>query len=123
MICSGHLSTAPDGHPGLGLGLMLAVGLYGWWILVGKNRLRKSERVILPVTLLGLIAAGCDHSMVYGPLLAMSVGSSGLILLVTGRDYAAADDMECEKYLYVQYDDVLQSAVELTKAIRIYSRQ
>ena len=86
------------GHPGLGLGLMLAVGLYGWWILVGKNRLRKSERVILPVTLLGLIAAGCDHSMVYGPLLAMSVGSSGLILLVTGRDYAAADDMECEKY-------------------------
>ena len=25
------------GHPGLGLGLMLAVGLYGWWILVGKT--------------------------------------------------------------------------------------
>lgn len=86
------------GHPGLGLGLMLAAGLYGWWILVGRNRLKKSEIVILLVALLGLIAAGCDQSRIYGPLLAMSVGNCCLILLATGRDYAAADDTETAKY-------------------------
>lgn len=85
-------------HPGMGLGLILAVGLYAWWILVKKHKMKKSEVGILVVVLLFLIAAGCNQSMGYGPLLAMGLGINCLILLVTGRDYVIGDDTECRKY-------------------------
>lgn len=85
-------------HPGMGLGLILAVGLYSWWILVKKHKMKKCEIGILIAALLCLIAAGCNQNMVYGPLIAMGMGTSCLILLVTGRDYVTDDDLECRKY-------------------------
>ena len=94
-------------HPGLGLGLMLALGLYVWWILVEKNKMKKSEIVVLMVALLGMIAAGCDQNIIYGPLLAMAVGSSCLILLVTGKDYITVDAKECKKYRFWIYGTIV----------------
>ncbi len=84
-------------HPGWGLGLMLAAGLYGWKSFVENDRVRKGEIVLLTLTLLSMLAAGCNQNVVYGPLLAMSVGTDCVILLVTGRDYITADDGEGQK--------------------------
>lgn len=85
-------------HPGWGLGLMLAAGLYGWWIFVKKQKLQKREVVTLVVVVLSMLAAGCNRRMVYGPLLAMCVGTDGVLLLVTGRDYVTVDETECGQY-------------------------
>ena len=74
-------------HPGLGLGLLLAVGLFGWLVFVQRQRLTKREVVIGILTLLGMIAAGCSQSFTYGPLFFMMEAMICLILLVTGRDY------------------------------------
>ena len=94
-------------HPGMGLGLILAVVLYSWWLLVKKHKMKKSEIGILIVTLLCMIAAGCNQNMTYGPLLAMGMGTSCLILLVTGRDYVTDDDTECHKYQLWLYGTIM----------------
>ena len=74
-------------HPGLGLGLLLAIGLFGWLVFTQGQKLMKREVVLGILALLGMIAAGCSQSFTYGPLFFMMAAMICLILLVTGRDY------------------------------------